>query len=228
MRYILALFCVFVSSMGFCATISKEKCLSDENMVWVAANEECISKNPCGTEESQYCSFYKPRNITKKELYIPLMKLYAKVKYGITDCKLTKVGDIHYACVSDDNYIVFISDIDIQDKTPNKTDNKEQPDNKPNGKPITIQMSAYDAKIVKKDLNNALIEICKIIGGDPNEELIKPDYESSEYGMSGSCTRVMDSRCEIIGGMNTYESGKKICQMYDIQDILNIKIEKNY
>lgn len=212
MRYILALSCIFVSSVGFCATISKEKCLSDENMVWVAANEECISKNPCGTEESQYCSFYKPKNITKKELYIPLVKLYAKVKYGITDCKLTKVGDVHYACVSDSNYIVFISDMDIQDKDPAEEE-KEQ---------TTSSAKAYMTKPIKDELNDALKEVCKIIGGRPDEELKKSDKKNPNYGVSGGCTGVSDVKCEAIDSGNTYEGGTQVCPLYDIKEILGV------
>ncbi len=224
MQYLLALFCIFLTSAAYCAQIAKGSCIADENMVWVESNQECIPVNPCETEHSAYCSFYKPRNVSNIILYTSLIKLYANVKYGIADCKLTKLSDIHFACASDTNYVVFTSDRDIQEK---KVEDKEQPGYKRNDDKSTITIKNYDNQNIKKELNNALIEICKILGGDPTTELTKPDLKSSSYGFSGSCTRVSDSKCEMIGSMSTYESGRKICELYDIQNILNIKIEKD-
>lgn len=213
MRWLLISCCFFLTSAVYGAPTAKEKCLSNENMVWVEMESECIPKNPCETENSKYCSFYKPKNITKKELYIPLVKLYAKVKYGITDCKLTKVGDVHYACVSDTAYVVFISDMDIQDKEPTDADKEQKTSS------ATLNMT----RPVKDELNDALKEVCKIIGGRPDDELKKSDKKNPNYGVSGGCTGVSDVKCEAIDSVNTYEGGIKICPLYDIKEILGVQ-----
>ena len=214
---------MFLSLSAFCALNAKDKCAADENMVWVAANDECVPKNACEAENNRYCSFYQPKTVSDSKLYTALLKLYAKVKYGVSDCKFEKISDIHFACASEGHYVVFISDKDIQEKEPDaeKNDGNAQKENKP-----IIQITAFNEKNIKKELNNTLIEVCKIIGGTPSNELLHPDTKSLTYGLSGSCVRTLDSKCESVGGMNTYNFGEKICDLYDIQDILNIKIEK--
>ena len=214
MRYLLALCCMFLTSVVYCAPSAKEKCVADENMVWVESNRECIPKNPCKIDNSPYCSFYQPRSITSKVLYEALIKLYAQIKYNIPDCKPIKLSDIHYACASDENYIVFMSTMDIEYKDPENTGNE------------TTKTREDPYYHTKKEMNEALLEICKILGGDPVEELRKPDTKSPSYGKSGGCTRVSDDKCEAIGSMNTYEFGQKVCDLYDLEEILNIKLEK--
>lgn len=214
MRYLLTLCCILSISGVCCAQSTKEKCIADEDMVWVESNRECIPKNPCKIENSQYCSFYQPHNITSKVLYEALIKLYARVRHNIPDCKPIKLSDIHYACASDENYVVFMSTFDIEYKDPESTDDKTQ--------------KSTDEKHyhTKKEMKDALVEICKVLGGDPTDDLRKPDTKNPSYGRAGGCTRVSDDKCELIGSVNTYEFGQKVCPLYDLEEILNIKLEK--
>jgi hypothetical protein len=213
---------MFLSLPAFCAPNMKDKCVADENMVWVQSNHECIPKNPCKAGNSDYCSFYQPRNITQKELYTALVKFYAKVKYGMSNCKFTQIDDVHFACNSDDNYAVFISGMDIQDK-PEKN---ETTDNQTDDGKITILIDYKNERLLLTEFKDATAEICKIIGGRLVKDLEKPKYNEYKYTVPVACTGVADSKCELAGGINTQEFGQKICDLFELQDILNIKTKK--
>ncbi|MBR4806405.1 MAG: hypothetical protein IKZ64_01135, partial [Alphaproteobacteria bacterium] len=154
------------------------------------------------------------------------VKFYAKVRYDMPDCNFTQIDDVHYACSSNGNYVVFISGMDIQDKP--KTEDSEKTDNKKDDGTITLMVDYKNERLIPMELKDASTEICKIIGGRLATDLDKPKYNGYKYIAPVACTGATDSKCEAAGSMNTQEFGQKVCDLFDVQDALNIKIEKKH
>lgn len=186
------------------AFADKVKC-EQNNMVWVEKWSDCVAIDPCVGERSEYCNSLFKADYNTPDIARAVYKLYAKLEYDMDDCIFSKVGDGHFACKSNDNYVVFVSLIDLVGK---KSDVPDE----------TKSESSYEKAKKERnrneDLNHAVVQVCKLLGGTMDKEWQK----KSSHKKEGLCMGASKRSCEKIG--EWFDDVERACKIYDIKEIL--------